>query len=70
MKRRGVLVVTLALLLAMAVGTALWLRDATRPAPESTAATPAPPETGTVKFLMEQQWAGREPTVPTTSAPR
>lgn len=37
----------------------LWLRRAVPPAPVATGAPEAPAEAGTVKFLMEQQWAVR-----------
>jgi cobalt-zinc-cadmium efflux system membrane fusion protein len=59
MKRRAVPLVALVVVLAVAGGTALWLRRAAQPAPAATARAEAPKETGTVKFLMEQQWAIR-----------
>jgi cobalt-zinc-cadmium efflux system membrane fusion protein len=58
-RRRRVLFVALIVILAGAGGAILWLRRAAPPAPEATAAPEAPAETGTVKFLMEQQWAIR-----------
>lgn len=58
MRRRWILVVAFVVILAGAGGTALWLRRTAPPAPAATAPVEAP-ETGTVKFLMEQQWAIR-----------
>jgi len=49
-----------AAVLIVAVAVVLGLRFVSRPtAPPPTAAAPAGTETGTVKFLMEQQWAIR-----------
>jgi cobalt-zinc-cadmium efflux system membrane fusion protein len=58
-KRRARLLVVLVMVLAIAAVAALMLRRGTPPPQEASAPAEAPSETGTVKFLMEQQWAIR-----------
>ena len=52
LRRRWIIIGALALMTASILGYALWRR----PAQQETAAPPEKNPTGTVKFLMEQQW--------------